>query len=174
MSALDHRALVAGLAVASIAFAAQPSAAADPGLLKIAVFDFELDDRSAVVTQDAVDTENLRASAEEARRMLSAGGYGVVDASSAADDVAAAGGLQYCNGCEVALARELGADLAMVGVIKRVSRTEYTLQILVRDSQTGAVLSNDFTGLRMGANYSWPRSVKWLMNNRILPAQRAG
>jgi hypothetical protein len=61
----------------------------------------------------------------------------------------------------------------MVGVFTRVSRTEYTLQILVRDAQTGAVVSNASTGLRMGANYSWPRGVKWLMDNRILPAQRA-
>jgi hypothetical protein len=61
----------------------------------------------------------------------------------------------------------------MVGVVTRVSRTEYTLQILIRDSQTGAVVSNDFTGLRMGTNDSWPRGVKWLMNNRILPTQRA-
>jgi hypothetical protein len=45
------------------------------------------------------------------------------------------------------------------------------LQILVRDAQTGAVLSNNFTGLRMGANYAWPRGVKWLMENRILSTQ---
>jgi hypothetical protein len=24
----------------------------------------------------------------------------------------------------------------------------------------------------MGANYAWPRGVKWLMDNRILSAQR--
>jgi Protein of unknown function (DUF2380) len=178
VSARDRRSLAAGLAAALVALASQPSAAADPGAVKIAVFDFELDDRSAaqgLVSQNAVDMENLRASTEEARRMLSASGrYSIVDASGSADEVAAAGGIQYCNGCEVALARDLGADQAMVGVIKRVSQTEYTLQILVRDSQTGAVVSNDFTGLRMGANYSWPRGVTWLMNKRILPAQRAG
>jgi len=61
----------------------------------------------------------------------------------------------------------------MVGIFTRVNRTEYTLQILVRDAQSGAVVSNNFTGLRMGANYAWPRGVKWLMTNRILSAQRA-
>jgi hypothetical protein len=71
------------------------------------------------------------------------------------------------------LARELGADLAMIGVFTRVSRTEYTLQVLVRDAGTDTVVLNTSTGLRMGANYSWPRGVKWLMDNRILPAQRA-
>ena len=145
--------------------------------VKIAVFDFELDDRSAggsIIGQDAVDTENLKLAAQEARRLLSASGrYVIVDAGSAAGEVTAARGVRHCNGCEGALARKLGADRSMIGLFTRINRTEYTLQILVRDSATGAVLSNDFTGLRMGANYAWPRGVKWLMENRILSAQRA-
>lgn len=153
-----------------------PSTAAEPDPVKIAVFEFELDDRSAgrgIIEPDATDTENLQISTEEARRMLSASGrYSIVDASSAAGEVMSAGGIQYCKGCEVPLAEKLGADQSMVGVFTRVSRTEYTLQILVRDTQTGAVVSNVSTGLRMGANYSWPRGVKWLMDNGILPAPR--
>jgi Protein of unknown function (DUF2380) len=170
-----RRVLAASLA-ALIVLATQPSKAAEPGVVEVAVFDFALDDRSAaggMVQQDPIDTENLKASTEEARRMLSASGrFSPVDTSSAADRVIAAGGIQHCNGCEVALAKELGADQSMVGVFTRVSRTEYTLQILVRDTQTGAVVANASTGLRMGANYSWPRGVKWLMN-RMLPAQPA-
>lgn len=61
----------------------------------------------------------------------------------------------------------------MIGVVTRVSRTEYTFQALVRDTRTGEIVSNDSTGLRMGANYSWPRGVKWLMKNRVLSAERA-
>lgn len=158
-------------------FVVQPSKAAEPELVKIAVFDFELDDRSAgrdIIGEDAIDTENLITSTEEARRMLSASGrYSIVDTSAAAGEVTSAGGIQYCNGCEGPLAKELGADLAMIGVFTRVSRTEYTLQVLVRDAGSGTVVLNTSTGLRMGANYSWPRGVKWLMDNRILPAQRA-
>jgi len=158
-------------------FVVQPSKAAEPELVKIAVFDFELDDRSAgrdIIGEDAIDTENLITSTEEARRMLSASGrYSIVDTGAAAGEVTSAGGIQYCNGCEGPLAKELGADLAMIGVFTRVSRTEYTLQVLVRDAGSGTVVLNTSTGLRMGANYSWPRGVKWLMDNRILPAQRA-
>ena len=143
--------------------------------MKIAVFDFELDDKSAgggIIGKDAVDIENLKLSTEEARRMLSASGrYGIVDASSVAGDVMSAGGIQHCNGCEGPLAKKLGADQSMVGVFTRVNRTEYTLQILVRDAQTGAVVSNAFTGLMMGANYAWPRGVKRLVDNKILSPQ---
>ena len=129
LSASAHRALAASVAVALALFALQPSGAAEPDPVKIAVFDFELDDRSAgrgIIEQDAADTENLKLSTEQARRMLSdSGRYSIVDAGSAAPEVMAAGGVQHCNGCEGPLAKTLGADQAMVGVFTRVSRTEY-------------------------------------------------
>lgn len=68
------------------------------------------------------------------------------------------------------LVQGLGADQSLAEIITRVTRTEDTVQIVVRDSRTGEVLANDFTGLRMGANYSWSRGVKWLMGKGILSA----
>jgi hypothetical protein len=164
--------LTTSLAVGLSVCAAQPPAAAEPSTVKVAVFDFELDDRSAgsgIIELDAADAEHLRLSTEEARRLLAAAnGYSLVDTSSVAPEVSAAGGIRHCNGCEGPLARKLGADQSMAGIITRITRTEYTLQIAVRNTGTGAIVSNAFTGLRMGANYSWPRGVKWLVNNRIL------
>jgi hypothetical protein len=172
---LTRCALFASLAAAFIFLAVQPSTAA--GLVKIAVFNFELDDRSAaggIIGQDARDTEYLKASTEQARKMLAASGrYRIVDTGSVEGKVIAAGGIQNCNGCEAPLARKLGADQWMVGLVTRVSRTEYTLQIQVKDARTGKAVSDAFTGLRMGANYSWPRGVEWLMQNRLLSALRA-
>jgi hypothetical protein len=172
-----HRTPAAITVALSIAFAFEPCRAEDPRPLTIAVFEFELNDASAgsgIIGQDAVDTTSLRDSTEEARRMLSASGrYSIVDTSGLGSDARPTGGLQHCSGCEAPLAKKIGADLSLVGVVTRVTRTEYTLQILIRDTQTGAVMSNDFTGLRMGANYSWPRAVKWLMDNKILATPRA-
>jgi hypothetical protein len=172
-----HRTLAASLAFAFTLAALQPAGAAEPAPVKVVVFDFELDDRSAgggIIAQDAADGEHLKAATEEARRLLSAAGrYSIVEAGSAGGEVLAAGGIRHCNGCEGPLAARLGADRSMAGIITRVTRTEYTLQILVRDARTGELVSNDFTGLRMGANYSWPRGVRWLMNKSILSAQRA-
>jgi hypothetical protein len=56
----------------------------------------------------------------------------------------------------------------MIGVVGRVNRTEYTVQIRIIDAATKEIVSSGTTGLRMGANYSWPRGVKWLMKERIL------
>jgi hypothetical protein len=165
--------MMAALAVVAV----QRPSAAEPAPVRIAVFDFELNDRSAgggIIGLDAIDTENLKLSTQEARRMLSESGrYSIVGATNAAGELNGAGGVQHCNGCEGPLAGKLGADQSMAGIFTRVNRTEYTLQIVVRDAQTGEMVSNVFTGLRMGANYAWPRGVKWLMTNRILSTQRA-
>jgi hypothetical protein len=153
----------------------EPAVAADPDPIKIAVFDFELTDPSpsgGVIGKDSIDVENLKEASEVARRMLSASGrYSVIDTSSARGEVK--GDIQDCRGCEAALARKLGADQSMVGVVARVGRVEHTVQIVIRDTHTGDIVSNNFSGLRMGANYAWPRAVTWVMNNKILPPQRA-
>ena len=165
-------AVAAGLSV----LATEQPRADETTPVKIAVFDFVLDDKSAggsIVASDAIDIENLKKSTSEARGMLSGSDrYTIVDASSTAAELESAGGVLNCSGCEGSLARKLGADQSMVGIVTRVARTEYALQVLVRDAGTGKILSNDYTGLRLGANYSWLRSVKWLMNRKILPARR--
>ncbi|SON53576.1 hypothetical protein HDIA_0035 [Hartmannibacter diazotrophicus] len=161
------------LAAAALLPASLPSHAEEARPLKIAVFDFELDDRSAgagIRTADAMDEDNLRKATEEAKRILAdSGRYDVVDTATAEDGIAAAGGIKSCNGCEAAAARQLGADQSMAGLIARVSRTEYTLQVVVRDADTGQMEANHFSGLRMGANYAWPRGAKALMN-KVVPA----
>jgi hypothetical protein len=180
-----HRCRSAGLIVAGpLAWGAlaltillgSPSKAAGESSASIALFAFELDDRSAgggIISQDAIDVENLKLSTDEARQLLSASGrYAIVDTAGVMKEVAAAGGIQNCNGCDGMFAEKLGADFAMTGLITRVNRTEYTLQILVRDARSSAVITNDFTGLRMGANYAWPRGTRWLMQNKVLAARR--
>ncbi len=161
--------------VAALTIVPSRSSMASEAIVSIAVFEFELVDGSAgndVVNLDPVDVENLRKSTEQARQMLSASDhYNIVDTSSVADEVVDAGGVKHCQGCEASLARSLGAEQSMVGVISRVSRTEYTVHLRVRNAQTGAIVTEASTGLRMGANYSWPRGVKSLLRDSLLSAQ---
>jgi hypothetical protein len=46
--------------------------------------------------------------------------------------------------------------------------TEYTVRIEVRDAHSGRIVANLFTDLRIGTDYSWPRGVRWLIENRLL------
>jgi hypothetical protein len=76
--------------------------------------------------------------------------------------------LRDCNGCDAALALGLGAEQSFVGVVRRISRTEYTVRFQIRDAKTGTVLADENSGLRMGADYSWSRGARRLVLDRLL------
>jgi Protein of unknown function (DUF2380) len=100
--------------------------------------------------------------------------YRIVDVDGTDADAVRAHGLHDCDGCDAGIARDLGADQSLVGIVRRVSRTEYTIRFQVRDARTGAVVAGADSGLRMGANYSWSRGVVRLISDRLLgtPPQR--
>ncbi|MDQ6432970.1 DUF3280 domain-containing protein [Mesorhizobium sp. LHD-90] len=168
---LRRRALPAlSLMGIALLLTAQSASAAEPEK-NIVVFDFEMMDTSAaagLIPPDEHDTRYLRESTQAAKDfLLSTGGYKIVDPKPAADELAKAGALRDCNGCEAPIAQKLGGQLAMTGIVNRVSRTEYELLIKVVDAGTGAPVALGYSGLRMGANYSWPRGAKWVMEKRI-------
>jgi hypothetical protein len=165
--------LLAGISL----LAAIGGAAAEPAK-DVVVFDFEMMDSSAaagIIPQDERDTRYLAESTQAAKDfLLSTGQYEIVDTKPAAGEIAKAGTLRDCKGCEAPIAEKLGGQLAMTGVVNRVSRTEYEMLIRVVDARTGAPVALGYSGLRMGANYSWPRGAKWVMEKRIaasLPAK---
>lgn len=154
------------LLLSSGGVAAEPPAA-PPKPTTIAVFPFELRDASAaggITPPDARDLGYLAQATEEAKRLLAeTGRYALVDTAAAAQK-----NLAGCDRCEGPIAQRLGASQALLGLVTRVNRTEYTLQIRIIDAGSKATVSNSFTGLRLGANYAWPRGVTWLMTNQIL------
>jgi Protein of unknown function (DUF2380) len=62
--------------------------------------------------------------------------------------------LRQCIGCEAAVALKLGADQSFVGVVTRISRTEYVVRFQIRDARTGAPIIARQSDLRIGADYS--------------------
>ncbi len=148
-----------------------------PAIVKIAVFDFEIEDSSAgggVVALDSYDKLYLAQATDMAKRLLvESGRYSLIDTKGAGAAAALAHGLRNCGGCEAHLAQNLGGDQAMIGIVNRISRAEFTAFIRIVDARSGATVSKSFTNLRMGANDSWPRGVKWLMNKHVLAAPAA-
>lgn len=153
-----------------------PGKSAEPAApVKIAVFDFELEDFSGgagVIPESDEDREQLRLATETVRRLLTESGrYSLVDVSHADAPDVTAHGLHKCDGCDASIARKLGADQSLVGIVNRVSRMEYGVTFRLRDARTGALISVEQTDLRMGANYSWNRGAASLIKNRLLEKQ---
>jgi Protein of unknown function (DUF2380) len=167
---LTHRFAIAA-AVISYWAACAAAETSPTAPIKIAVFAFELDDFSAAgqAGHAPAETSYLAQATDEAKLQLSKSGrYTVVDAASADISAAKGQGLRNCGGCEAPIAEALGADQALIGVITRISMVEYNVRFQVRDARNGQVISTFSTDLRMGADSSWPRGVRWLMQNRML------
>jgi hypothetical protein len=156
------------------ALAASPPAslAAAPAPIGVVVFDFELEDTSAAAAATSVavaDAATLADVTTGVRELLAQSGrYHVVDVSGTSEDAAKKHALRDCGGCEAPIARQLGADQSLIGVVRRVSRTEYTIGLQIRDTRTGAVVSRGDSGLRMGADYSWRRGAEHLIRDQML------
>ena len=154
---------------------------AAPQPTKLAVFTFELEDASASApasgqtTTDEADATELAKVTNAVRNLFAQSDrYRLIEVHGANADTVKTNTLHDCGGCEAKIALNLGADQSLIGVVRRISRTEYTIRFLLREARTGAVIADADSGLRMGANYSWSRGAVRLINDRLLdsPSQR--
>lgn len=146
-------------------------AATNPAPVALAVFDFELEDTTAAASSglSPSDAAHLDEVTNGVRELLGRSGrYRMIDVRSADAAAVKARSLRDCGGCDAAIAGKLGADQSLIGVVRRVSRTEYTIGFQLRDARTGAVLARGDSGLRMGADYSWKRGAVRLVDDRLV------
>ncbi|MBM0107801.1 DUF3280 domain-containing protein [Steroidobacter sp. S1-65] len=147
-------------------------AAGAPAPIALAIFDFELEDFSPTEATESIapaDAAHLAKVTRTVRQLLAESGrYKLIDVASADAPAAKTHTLRDCDGCEAEIALKLGAQQSLVGVVSRISRTEYVVRFHVRDARTGAVVANGDSGLRMGADYSWDRGAASLLKDQLL------
>ena len=76
--------------------------------------------------------------------------------------------LQACGGCDVQYAQQLGADLAITGVVQKVSNLILNINIFLRDVHTGRLVTAMNTDFRGNTDKSWSRAMSYLVRNRLL------
>ncbi|WP_199707353.1 DUF3280 domain-containing protein [Teichococcus wenyumeiae] len=154
--------LLAGLA------AAQPAWAADPPSL--AVFDLELYDTSGEPAQPEQDARLQKVTAELRDRISASGRYKVVSLPAPASAE-----LQRCDDCAITKATQSGADLALVGLVHKVSTLILKMTLILREVPSGAVRGTWTADFRGNTDESWQRAARWLLRNRVLatPSQDA-
>jgi hypothetical protein len=142
-----------------------------PAAIKIAVFDFELDDQSpaAALLNQGSSTESALHKVSGAARLELAGSgkYQVIDASGTDMNTVANKSFRSCDGCEAALARALGADQALIGVVKRATQTDYYLWMQIRDARTGTILDQQAANFAGGED-GWASGARMLIRHQIL------
>ena len=148
---------------------------ADPSPPSVAVLNFELIDTSLEGASRGVDpseTARLTLISDLLRDLLNKSGrYKVLDLRPAAAKIADAGLIDGCNGCDISIARSLGADRVMTGTIRKISTLILIITIFERDVMTGRTLQVATAQIRGDTDESWTRGVAWLVRNRLLAQQ---
>ena len=139
--------------------------------VKIAVFEFEFEDLSpaaSLLHKTTNRTATMDKVSSEARRQLAESGrYSVIDASNVDAQAVTSKSLRNCDGCEAALARQLGADQSLIGVVKSVTQTDYYVAIQIRDARTGKLIDQQEANFA-GGEEGWPSGVRMLIKHQIL------
>lgn len=141
--------------------------------IKLAVFDFVLEDVSAAGVSPTGTTPGdpgrMQTVSTEARRVLAESGrYRLVDTRSAeADATTTPRALNNCDGCDAGIALKLGAEQSLVGVITRVAKTEYYVSLRITDTRTGKVV-NEQSAFFTGAEDAWASGARVLIKHGVL------
>jgi hypothetical protein len=157
------------LVVALLTLTMSAPVRADPP--KLAVFDFELIDTSLegeVNGPRADEHDRLMRAGDQLRKELTESGKFQLLDIAPVNAAAHGSNLQACGGCDVQYAQQIGADLAVTGVVQKVSNLILNITVYLRDVHTGRLVTAVNTDLRGNTNESWSRAVSYLVRNRLL------
>ena len=138
---------------------------------QVAVFDFEFIDTSLQGEVDGLRPDEqgrlMRAGDQVRKALADSGKYTVLDIAPV--NVAAHGSnLQACGGCEVQLARQIGADLVITGTVQKVSNLILNINFYLHDVHTGQLVIAMSADMRGNTDESWTRAAGYLLRNRLL------
>ncbi len=72
-----------------------------------------------------------------------------------------------CNGCDTAMAAELGADYALTGEVRKISNLILSLELNLRDAESGQTLRAGTVDIRGNTDETWRRGFSYLLRNII-------
>ncbi len=154
--------------------AATRGAFADP--VRAAIFPFALDDTSLVGAVQGQNMEQPRLAMLDAKlpgMLMQNGRYTAVDTAPIAQDMRGKN-FRTCNGCEVDLARQLGAQVSVIGWVQKVSTLILNINVVIRSVPDGRVVHAASVDIRGDTDESWARGLTYLVDNRLFaqaPAQ---
>lgn len=157
-----------GLVIATMLLFSSPAPAEPP---KAAVFDFELLDTSLqgeTKGPQADEQRRLKDVTEQLRKAVADASKFIVLDIAPVNAAAHASNLQACGGCDVQYARQLGADVAITGLVQKVSALILNMNIYLRDAHTGQLMRVMSADFRSNTDESWSRAMSYLLRNRLL------
>ena len=126
---------------------------------------------ASLLDKTASSTATMNEVSKQARRELAhSGRYSVIDASKVDAKTVTENSLRNCEGCEAGIALQLGAEQSLVGVVTRVTQTDYYVVIQIRDARTGKLVDQQEANFAGGED-GWASGVRMLIKHQVSASQ---
>jgi hypothetical protein len=137
--------------------------------VKLLVLDLELVGDLSDASLAGAHEERIRSVSKLLRQELSQlPTYEVVDAAPAKEHIESLRAVQYlhkCNGCEIDVALELGANQVLVAWVHRVSQLILSLTYEIREVPSGRPLKRKAFDFRGDNDTGWSRAVTYMVKD---------
>lgn len=166
--------ILLGLVHASLLEPSPAHASPQEDVPKTAVFPFEIIiepqmmDFGLPPVAGKVEQARLQLITDELTRLLAeTGKFSPLDLAPVNSDILEKAPFNSCNGCEVEVASKIGADLSVLGVVRKASAMLLNVSIFVRDVDDGTLRQSMAVSIRENNDAGWLRAVRWLVRNRL-------
>ncbi|HEY9039013.1 MAG TPA: DUF3280 domain-containing protein [Roseovarius sp.] len=109
------------------------------------------------------EADRLALLEEEVRKQFTDQGLTLLDLAPIAEKLESTTNPANCYGCEIRMARELGADYVLVGVVQKVSNLILAMNLVMRDVATEKVVASRVVDIRSNTDDSWLRGMRYIL-----------
>jgi hypothetical protein len=79
--------------------------------------------------------------------------------------------MKSCDGCDIPLARRVGASISVTGWVQKVSNLILNINVVARNVSTGQVIEAGSVDIRGNTDESWSRGLAYLLRDRLHPSK---
>lgn len=94
-------------------------------------------------------------------------GLELVDLAPVQEELDRTSNPSKCNGCDIRMARELGARYVFVSEVQKVSNLIIAINIYVRDAETGGQIAGQAVDIRGNTDDTWLRGARYILQRNI-------
>lgn len=123
---------------------------------------------------NAAEQARIKLAYDEFVRLMTAGGrFETVDQAPIAAEIEAKSPIYECKGCEVDLAKKVGADTLYVVVLEKASDTLLNFNVTEVDVASSTVSRRATAVVNGNTDDAWLGVVRWVVRNRLLAKPEA-
>ena len=98
-------------------------------------------------------------------------GYVLLDLAPVAADLDRVVNPAKCYGCDARMGQALGADFVLVGEVQKVSNLILSMNLQMRDPETGQTVKGRVVDIRSNTDEAWLRGMSYILKTAFFPRE---